>query len=180
MSLRLLQLAALLASARAAEDGLARLPPMAWRSWNAFYADIDDATIRAQADGLADRSRLVDGVPTSLADLGYVNLGIDEGWEGCGRGFNNTQHTAFGWPVVDTSKFPDMNATRAHITGLNLSAGWYFNGCACGEPLEKEINYAGDVAELLASGFTAMKLDSCGAQKNLTLYYDLVNATAPA
>jgi hypothetical protein len=54
----------------------------------------------------------------------------------------------------------------------------YFNGCACGEPIEKTINYEGDVAEMLSSGFVAMKLDSCGAQKNLSLYYEIVNKTS--
>jgi hypothetical protein len=133
--------------------------------------------ISKQADGLTDTSRSVDGAPTSLASLGYIDLGIDEGWEGCGEGFNNTQHTSYGWPVVDTTKFADMNATSAYIHAKGLRAGWYFNGCACGEPLEKLINYEGDVAENFASHFDSVKLDSCGAQKNLSLYYDLFNAT---
>ena len=81
--------------------------------------------IAKQADGLTDTSRSVDGAPASLASLGYVDLGIDEGWEGCGEGFNGTQHTIYGWPVVDTTKFPDMNATAAYIHGKGLRAGWY-------------------------------------------------------
>ena len=171
-----LALLLLAAPARGAADGLAPLPPMAWRSWNAFGNGISDAVIRAQADGLVNRSR--GGV--SLLDVGYVNLGIDEGWEGCGQGVNKTQHTAYGWPVVDTQKFPDMNATASYIRSKGLTAGWYENGCACGEPVEELINYEGDVAELLATGFAALKLDSCGSQKNLSLYYDIVNRTAPA
>jgi hypothetical protein len=132
-----------------------------------------------QADGLTDTSRLVDGVPTSLKSLGYVDLGIDEGWEDCGAGFNHTQHTAYGWPVVDTTKFPDLNATVQYIHQAGLKAGFYFNGCACGEPVEKLINYEGDVAEATATNFDSFKLDSCGAQKNLTLYYNLANASRP-
>ena len=81
---------------------------------NAFGNAISDSVIRAQADGLSDRSRTVNGQPTSLADIGYVNLGIDEGWEGCGEGFNGTQHTSYGWPVVDKSKFPAMNSTVSY------------------------------------------------------------------
>ena len=64
------------AVARAENDGLALLPPMGWRSWNAFHNDISGAVIQAQADGLTDRSRTVNGVPTSLLDVGYKNLGI--------------------------------------------------------------------------------------------------------
>ena len=32
-------------------------------------------------DMLVDKSRTVDGQPTSLKDLGYDMIGIDEGWE---------------------------------------------------------------------------------------------------
>lgn len=163
----------------AADDGLALLPPMGWRSWNAFHNGISSVVIQKQADGLADMSRSVDGAPASLASLGYVDLGIDEGWEACGQGWNNTQHSAYGWPVVDTTKFPDMNATTSYIHGKGLRAGWYFNGCACGEPIERLINYEGDVAENVATHFDSVKLDSCGAQRNLTLYYSLFNRTAP-
>lgn len=131
--------------------------------------------MRKQADGLTDRSRMVDGAPTSLLDIGYAELGIDEGWEACGQGFNHTQHTQYGWPVVDTTKFADMNATSSYIHSKGLRAGWYFNGCACGEPVEKLINYEGDVAENAATHFDAAKLDSCGSQKNLSLYYELFN-----
>ena len=175
--MKLILLALLPFVARAADDGLALLPPMGWRSWNAFHNDISDAVIRKQADGLADLSRSVDGAPTSLASLGYVDLGIDEGWEGCGEGFNHTQHTQYGWPVVDATKFSQMNETVAYVHGKGLRAGWYFNGCACGEPVEQLINYEGDVAENFATRFDSVKLDSCGAQKNLSLYYDLFNGT---
>jgi hypothetical protein len=85
----------------------------------------------------------------------------------------------YGWPVVDTTKFPDLNATVAYVHQAGLKAGFYFNGCACGEPIERTINYAGDVAEASATNFDSFKLDSCGAQKNLSLYYELANASRP-
>ena len=43
------------------------------------------------------------------------------------------------------------------------------NGCACGERVEKKINYEGDVAYLAAQGFDGVKLDGCGHQRNMTL-----------
>ena len=36
----------------AADNGRGLLPPMAWRSWNCFAADIDQAKIQAQVDAL--------------------------------------------------------------------------------------------------------------------------------
>ena len=62
---------------RAAEDGLARTPPMGWRSWNFYACEINAGVFERQADALVDRSRSVDGKPTSLLDLGYDTVGID-------------------------------------------------------------------------------------------------------
>ena len=63
--------------ALAADDGLARTPPLGWRSWNFYACEIDAGVFERQADALADRSRTVDGRPTSLLDLGYDTVGID-------------------------------------------------------------------------------------------------------
>jgi hypothetical protein len=45
-------------------------------------------------DAISARNRTVDGKLTSLLDVGYATVGIDEGWEGCGKGVNGTQHDA--------------------------------------------------------------------------------------
>jgi alpha-galactosidase len=34
--------------------------------------------------GMVDRSRSVNGVPTSLRDLGYIDVGLDDNWQACG------------------------------------------------------------------------------------------------
>ena len=49
-------------------------------------------------DALVDTSRLVDGKPTSLRDLGYVHVGLDGGWNKC-FAENHTFHRADGTPV---------------------------------------------------------------------------------
>lgn len=63
---------------------------------------MDQALIQAQMAAIADRSRTVFGRPTSLADLGYVDVGLDDNWQQCGSygpsGF--TFHTEEGRPVV--------------------------------------------------------------------------------
>ena len=118
----------------------------------------------------------------SLCDLGYCAVGIDEGWEGCGMGVQRTpkggppymsQHYANGTPVIN-AKFPDMMGlvTYGHSKGVKM--GWYENGCACGEKVEVEINYEGDVKMLHDFGFDAVKLDGCGKQRNMTLYAQLM------
>ena len=50
-------------------------------------------------------------------------------------------------------------------------------GCACGERTEKRINYEGDVNLTFQLGFDGVKIDSCGAQRNMTLYAELFNET---
>ena len=42
-----------------------------------FYAcEIDESVFERQMDAMVDRSRMVDGKPTSLLDLGYNTVGI--------------------------------------------------------------------------------------------------------
>eukprot|EP01046_Picozoa_sp_COSAG06_P086236 COSAG06_NODE_32854_length_499_cov_0.767500_1_plen_84_part_01 len=53
--------------------------------------------------------------------------------------------------------------------------GWYFNGCGCNEQVEKRINYEGDVRAAVELGFSSVKMDSCGSQRNMTLYGELFN-----
>ena len=65
------------------DDGLATSPPMGWRSWNQFGLFINQSLLEAQFEALADRSRLVDGRPTSLLELGYEHAAIDDGWQEC-------------------------------------------------------------------------------------------------
>ena len=38
-----------------------------------------------QMDGITSRSRNVNGIPTSLKDLGYSDVGLDDFWQQCGR-----------------------------------------------------------------------------------------------
>ena len=185
-------LAALLASAHGAGtskdfppgwNGLARTPPMGWRSWNAFGNRITEDMMLEAADALVAKTRqgptaaadaAADAAAASLCDFGYCSVGIDEGWEGCGAGVNGTQHDAAGNPTIKTSAFPDLSAVvkYGHFQGLHV--GWYENGCACGEKTALEINYEGDVRNLHDLGFDGVKLDGCGKQRNLTLYAALM------
>ena len=94
--------------------------------------------------------------------------------EGCGLGVNKTQHAADGTPTVDPHSFPDTQAMVAQIHAKGLSAGWYLNGCKCGERKELKINYQGDIRSLDGFGFDGVKIDGCGAQRNQTYYAELM------
>ena len=156
-------------------NGLARTPPMGWRSWNAFGNRITQDMMLEAATAMVAKNRTVAGHDgkVSLCDLGYCSVGVDEGWEGCGSGVNGTQHKADGTPTIDTA-FPDTSKMVTDIHGLALAAGWYLNGCKCGERTEHEINYEGDIRSLHGFGFDGVKIDGCGRQRNQTLYADLM------
>lgn len=109
-----------------------------WRSWNCFYADINDKKIRAQIDALV-KPRDSDG--RSLHSLGFASIGIDEGWEGCRLGVNKTVHYANGTPAVDPARFPDMPGLVRHGHSRGVKMGFYLNGCGCNEKRELRINY---------------------------------------
>ncbi len=159
-------------------NGVARKPPMGWRSWNAFGNRINQDQMVLAAEALAAKNRTVAhrSNKVSLCELGYCSVGVDEGWEGCGLGVNGTQHAADGTPVI-AQTFPDTGAMVARIHALGLAAGWYLNGCKCGERTEIAANYAGDIRSLHAFGFDSVKIDGCGAQRNQTHYAELMAAT---
>eukprot|EP01052_Picozoa_sp_SAG31_P048099 SAG31_NODE_9912_length_1211_cov_1.392086_1_plen_143_part_01 len=109
--------------------------------------------------------------------MNWDEFGSAQGWEGCGQGVTvngrKTQHYANGTPAIN-DKFPDMGALVEYGHAKKLRMGWYMNGCACGEHVELTKNYAGDVKLLHDYGFDGVKIDGCGAQKNNTLYAELM------
>ena len=181
-AMHLKHLFALLSTALAADDGGALTPPRGWRSWNQFNGAVTHDDIVRAIRGLTDRSRLVDGVPTSLADLGYGDVGIDDGWQQCGHygPHSYRYHDAAGRPVV-APKFPSLlNLTRlAALLGLTMS--WYANACGCvaagqccSDHCDSVECFLQDVDATLAYGFSGLKVDGCGAQRDIALWYGLL------
>lgn len=165
-------------SALANENGLARLPPMGWRSWNLYGANVNQKLIQSIMDGMVKRSRMVDGKLTSLCDLGYCDVGLDDNWQNCQAGAEgNHYHDANGDPVVNLDRFPDMKAMTDYAHKLGLTAGWYGNNCICSDHQSSDRKYyEGDVKAYRKFGFDAWKLDGCGVQTDMQLWDDLVKA----
>ena len=109
---------------RALDNGLALTPPMGWRSWNCYHGAVEDRDIRATIDVITGRSREVDGKPTSLADLGYVHVGIDDGWQACGTGYKGSFHAEDGTPLVNTTKFPSLKSLVSYGSEKGLKMGF--------------------------------------------------------
>jgi alpha-galactosidase len=176
----------LLTSALALDNGLGVTPPRGWRSWNFYGPDINATSMLASYAGLADRSRKVDGMPTSLCDLGFCGADIDDGWQACYTGPDGVGfHNASGYPNVDKERFPDMRALTDRAKALGLRPGWYGNNCGCSEKTERcklqsngsDLCFRGDVAATVDFGFESVKYDGCGVEKNMTHWAALYNAT---
>ena len=75
--------------------------------------------------GMVSKKRNVDGVPTSLLDLGYITVGLDDNWQLCGSygPLQYTYHDVNGSPVVNTQVFPDMKNMTDYAHSLGLRAG---------------------------------------------------------
>ena len=73
------------------------------------------------------------GKPTSLCDLGYCDVGLDDHWQMCGSpdaapGMH--YHDKDGNPIVNKVVFPDLKAMADHAHSLKLTSGW----CELREP----------------------------------------------
>ena len=64
-------------------DVLALTPPLGWNSWNVWGGSVDDAKVRAAADGM---------VRSGLAGQGYAFINIDDAWEGAARRRDGGDH----------------------------------------------------------------------------------------
>jgi len=101
-------------SATAADNGLARTPPMGWNSWNKFHYDINETIIRKVADSFVSKG---------LKDAGYTYIIIDDAWQS-GRDKN-------GIILADKIKFPSgMKALADYIHSKGLKFGIYTD---CGD-----------------------------------------------
>lgn len=168
----------------AIDNGLGLTPPMGWRSWNCFQGDVTDAKIRLTIDALAARTHLVDGKLKSLFDVGYIHVGIDDGWQACDTGPYNSFHNEQGIPLVNKTRFTDLLSLTNYGRTHGAKVGWYENNCICHESAARihnetwiDATYHGDVNQLLNAKFDGVKLDGCGLHNNLTYYAELMNKT---
>lgn len=159
-------------------DGLALTPPMGWRSWNLYEGDINQEKMESIMRGMVRRHSRPDhtGRMTTLAELGYRDVGLDDLWQDC----HSTEaaegmhyHDSNGVPLIDKSRFPSIQNMTAFAHSLNLTAGWYANNCACNDQCrnitECKLQIQGDVQALVAYNFDGIKIDGCGNETSVGL-----------
>jgi len=181
-----LLLAVGLAVAQAAPPLPGRLPtpPAGWRSWNQLGGGISQEIMMAMAKGLTDKSRTVGGKPTSLLELGFDRLGMDDNWQACGLGVNGSFHDAQGVPLWNLQEFPNVTRMNAAIHALGLNSDWYINNCICSEKrgsatlVPVGFSLAGNAKALVELGFDGTKVDGCGPDRNVSRFAELVDEAA--
>ena len=138
--------ALLISSLPAQSVKLAATPPMGWNSWNHFHRNIDDATVRAQADAM---------VTSGLRDAGYIYVNIDDTWEG--------ERDAKGF-IHPNAKFPDMKALADYVHGKGLKLGIYSSpGPKTCAKFEGSYGHEEQDAQTYADwGIDYLKYDLCG------------------
>jgi len=163
----------------AIDNGLGLTPPMGWRSWNLYGGDVNQRLMQGIMDGMVSKARMVDGVPTSLCDLGYCDVGLDDNWQVCDADADHYHyHDESGIPIINRNRFPNMLQMTDHAHSLGLTAGWYGNNCICKEERPAtDAMYSADVTTLVQFGFDGIKLDGCGTQRNLSKWAALINGT---
>ena len=164
---------------QAIDNGRGLTPPRGWRSWDAFMNSVNQTLQQKQVDALVDKSRPVDGKLTSLLELGYNRIGLDDAWQDCGKGVNGSFHDASGKPLIKSDRFPNMAGMNSYARSKGIGSGWYLNTCDCCEKghLQPMWSAPGDAKAVKALGFDGLKLDSCGPSQELGEWAKLLNAT---
>lgn len=119
------------------DNGLALTPPMGWRSWNQYGPNVSQSLMKHIMDGVASRSRVNHtGTPTSLCDIGYCDVGLDDNWQACDSASaapGMHYHDSEGFPIVNETTFPSLKSMTDYAHSLNLTAGFYGNNCICAD-----------------------------------------------
>ena len=93
----------------AADDGLAKTPPMGWNSWNRYGCNVSEGLVKAMADAM---------ISSGMKDAGYQYLIIDDCWQ-VGRDKQ-------GNLVADPQKFPaGIKSLADHLHSRGLKLGIY-------------------------------------------------------
>jgi len=132
-------------------------------------------------DAITDRSRLVNGKPMSLLDVGYDHVGLDDNWQKCNAGINGSFHDAEGKPLINAERFPDMKKMNDYAHSKKVKSGWYMNNCICNEQNKLQPNWSpqmhGDVSAIVDLEYDGVKIDGCGPSHDLLEWAQLLNQT---
>eukprot|EP00966_Prymnesium_polylepis_P018981 437363-Prymnesium_polylepis.1 len=100
-------------------------PPMGWRSYNCFDENVDQQKMLSIVDAVVKQRAGLDGELTSFLQLGFSNVGLDDGWQECWAGEMGSFHDGLGRPIVDLDRFPNMSNMTAYGHARGIRMGFY-------------------------------------------------------
>jgi alpha-galactosidase len=126
--------------------GLALTPPLGWNSWNCWGLSVDQDKVKNAADAM---------VNSGLADHGWTNINIDDGWEASKRKTDGE--------LLANDKFPDMKSVGDYIHSFGLKLGIYSSPGpkTCGGFLASYKHELQDVMTWEKWGIDYVKYDWC-------------------
>ena len=135
------------ALAHAADDALARTPPMGWNSWNKFACNVSEQLIRDAADAM---------VSSGMKAAGYEFVVIDDCWQVARDDKGNI--------LADPQRFPSgIKALADYVHSKELKFGLYSDAgtktCA-GRPGSRGYEFQ-DARQYAAWGVDYLKYDWC-------------------
>lgn len=142
------------AGGAAADNGLARTPPMGWSSWNQFGEHIDEQLLVQTMDAM---------VANGLRDAGYVYINLDDGWQRH-KGERRQQPLE-----ADPVKFPHgmrWLADYAHQRGFKLGIYSGPGQTTCAGFTGSEGHEQEDAGLFASWGVDHLKYDSCCSHKD--------------
>lgn len=130
------------------DDGLAKIPPMGWNSWNVFGKNLNEENVRETADAI---------VVSGLKEVGFEYIVLDDFWQG-GR------DSVTGLLYEDKAKFPSgIKALADYVHSKGLKFGIYSDAGTktCGE-MPGSYGFEEKDAKLFAEwGVDFLKYDYC-------------------
>jgi alpha-galactosidase len=155
----------------AADNGLAKTPPMGWNSWNKFACNVNEDSVKKAAGAM---------VSSGMKAAGYEFIVIDDCWQ--------VSRDDDGNIVADPKKFPSgIKALADYVHGLGLKFGIYSDAgtktCA-GRPGRRGYEFQ-DARTYAKWGVDYLKYDWCSTGKQnaeaaYTIMHDaLVKAGRP-
>eukprot|EP00727_Mastigamoeba_balamuthi_P008990 m51a1_g4713 putative alpha-galactosidase alpha-n-acetylgalactosaminidase (575) ;mRNA; r:295358-298244 len=164
-------------AAAALDNGVARLPPMGWLSWERFWCDVDCAHAGGAGHARACLSEgLVLEMADALADEGYAALGyryvnVDDCWGAVERGSD-------GSLAADPWRFPSGLKARCcppapggaladyvHSRGLLFGTYSDIGTKTCEGYPGNDGHFDQDAATLASWGVDMLKVDGCYADR---------------
>ncbi|KAH3758846.1 glycoside hydrolase family 27 protein [Pelomyxa schiedti] len=145
------------------DNGVGRVPVLAWSSWNSMRFNVTESGLLEVADAM---------LSSGLWDAGYQYILIDDGWQACQK-TNSEGHCIVPEPrdssdriQCDTAKFPNgMASVAQQLHAKGFKAGIYssISEVTCGG-FSGSLGHEQTDAQAFADwGFDFLKHDTCAA-----------------